>query len=141
MNHIAEHVSYDLAIISLCISLLVLGIVLFVICRKKPVQSEETLAVKLCARAYPLMDIDAATDGFNHGRIMAKDHLGILYAGVLEKGELVAVKRIHPLLVLSNIAGLVRFSSVLKCLSLAQHPNIVPIIGFSEAPGNEEYFD
>ncbi|KAF7840295.1 serine/threonine-protein kinase-like protein ACR4 [Senna tora] len=133
-QNIAEDVGYYLAIISLSISLLVLGIVLFLICRKKPVESEETLAVKMCARAYPLMDIDAATDGFNHGRIMAKDWLGTLYAGVLEKGQLVAVKRIHPLLVLSN-AGLAGFSSLLKCLSLAQHPNIVPIIGFSEAPG------
>ncbi|XP_054779470.1 serine/threonine-protein kinase-like protein ACR4 [Prosopis cineraria] len=151
MGLIADHIAYDVAIIVLSIFLLVLAIVLFFTCRKKPVQSdiekdqeeeedneeEQQKAVppvKICGRAYTLMDIDAATDGFNQRRIMAKDLTGTLYAGVLQNGELVAVKRIHPLLVLRN-AGLSGFSSVLKCLSSAQHPNIVSIIGFSEAPG------
>jgi serine/threonine protein kinase len=34
---------------------------------------------------------------------------------------------------LSN-AGL-RFSTMIKSLTFAQHPHIVPIVGFSEAPG------
>ncbi|KAJ1402103.1 Serine-threonine/tyrosine-protein kinase, catalytic domain [Sesbania bispinosa] len=132
MNH-GEHIGYILVMVTLSISLVVLGVILFFACKKKPVESEETLPVKLCARAYPLMEIDAATDGFNHRRIVGQGRLGTVYAGTLEKEELVAVKRIHPFLVLSN-AGF-GFSSVLKWLSLAQHPNVVPIIGFSEAPG------
>ncbi|KAI4306438.1 hypothetical protein L6164_029715 [Bauhinia variegata] len=132
MKH-GELIVYDLIMVGLSVFLIVLGIVLFLVCKKKPVESEETLPVKLCARAFPLTDIDTATDGFNQRRIVGKGRLGTVYAGVLEKGELVAVKRINPLFVLSN-AGF-GFSSILKWLSLAQHPNIVPIIGYSEAPG------
>ncbi|KAL2341840.1 hypothetical protein Fmac_009780 [Flemingia macrophylla] len=121
--------------ITLSLSLIVLGMILFLACKKKPVESEETLPVKLCARAYPLSEIHAATDGFNDRRIVGQGRLGTVYAGTVEKQEqvVVAVKRIHPFLVLSN-AGF-GFSSVLKWLSLAQHPNVVPITGFSEAPG------
>ncbi|KAJ7968614.1 Protein kinase [Quillaja saponaria] len=126
------HIAYDVVMIGLSMSLLVLVIVLFLVCKKKPVESEETLPVKLCARAYSLMDVDAATDGFSYRRIVGKGRLGTVYAGILEK-EVVAIKRIHPRLVLSN-AGF-GFPSVLKWLSLAQHPHVVPILGFSEAPG------
>ncbi|XP_015943001.1 serine/threonine-protein kinase-like protein ACR4 [Arachis duranensis] len=130
MDH--ANIAYDLVMVALSISLIVLGVVLFLACKKKPVESEETLPVKFCARAYPLMELDAATDGFNHRRIVGQGRLGTVYAATLSNAELVAVKRIHPFLVLSN-AGF-GFSSVLKWLSLAQHPNVVPIIGFSEAP-------
>ncbi|KAK4271631.1 hypothetical protein QN277_020294 [Acacia crassicarpa] len=132
-DRISNHIAYDLVMLGLSISLLVLGIILFLACKKKPVQSEESLPVKICARSYPLTYIDAATDGFNHRRIVGKGRLGIVYAGLLDKEELIAVKRIHPWLVLSN-AGF-GFSSVMKWLSSAQHPNIVPITGFSEAAG------
>ncbi|CAL5183493.1 unnamed protein product [Lathyrus oleraceus] len=131
--NLAEHIAYDTIMATLSISLIILGIILFFACKKKPVESEETLPVKHTARAYPLTEIDAATNGFNHRRIVGKGRLGTVYAGKLESEELVAVKRIHPVLVLSN-AGF-GFSSVIKWLSLAHHPNVVPIIGFSEAPG------
>ncbi|GMY37426.1 serine/threonine-protein kinase-like protein ACR4 [Fagus crenata] len=131
MSH-TEHVAYYFVMVSLSISFIALGSVLYYLCKKKPVQSEETLPVKLCARAYTLTDIDAATDGFNHRRIVGQGRLGTVYAAILEE-QLVAVKRIHPRLVLSN-AGF-GFSMVIKALSLAQHPHIVSIIGFSEAPG------
>jgi len=126
-------IAYDLVMVTLSLSLTILGVVLFLACKKKPVECEETVAVKHCVRVYSLTDIDAVTDGFNHMRIVGKGPLGTVYAGVQENGELVAVKRIYPVLVLSN-AGL-GFSSALKWLSSVQHPNIVPIIGFSEAPG------
>ncbi|QCD84415.1 serine/threonine-protein kinase-like protein ACR4 [Vigna unguiculata] len=132
MNH--GYIVYDLVMVTLSMSLIILGAVLFLACKKKkPDECEEPVAVKHCARVYSLMDIDAVTDSFNPGRVVGKGPLGTVYAGVQENGELVAVKRIHPVLVLSN-AGL-GFSSALKWLSSVQHPNIVPIIGFSEAPG------
>ncbi|KAK7362785.1 hypothetical protein VNO77_04907 [Canavalia gladiata] len=133
MKNGSWYIAYDLVMVILSISLMVLGVVLFLFCKKKPVESEETLPVKHCARAFSLMEIDAATDGFNHRRIVGKGRLGTVYAGVQENGEVIAVKRVHSVLVLSN-AGF-GFSSVLKWLSSVQHPNIVPIIGFSEAPG------
>ncbi|KAK4345065.1 hypothetical protein RND71_035241 [Anisodus tanguticus] len=80
------------------------------------------------------MDIHAATDGFNYRRIIGQGRIESVYAGILANGDQqVAIKRIHPRLVLSN-AGF-GFSSMMKWLSLADHPNIVPILGFSEAPG------
>jgi interleukin-1 receptor-associated kinase 1 len=134
---LGEHIAYDTIMVFLSISLIILGVILYLACKKKPVESEETLSVKHSAHAYPLTEIDVATNGFNNRRIIGKGRLGTVYAGKLENEELVAVKRIHPVLVLSN-AGF-GFSSVMKWLSLAQHPNVVPIIGFSEAPGNNRY--
>ncbi|XP_022777335.1 serine/threonine-protein kinase-like protein ACR4 [Durio zibethinus] len=130
-----EDIAYDLVLVLLSISLFILGIVLIIICIKKPVKSDQKqeLPIKLCAISYQLTDIDAATDGFNHRRIIGKGRLGTVYAATSPRGELVAVKRIHPRLVLSN-AGF-GFASIIKTLSLAQHPHIVPIIGFSQAPG------
>ncbi|CAL0309316.1 unnamed protein product [Lupinus luteus] len=135
MGHV-EYIAYVLAMVTVSIILIVLGVVLILVCKKKPIESKEIIPVKLYARAYPLTSIDAATDGFNQRRIVGQGRLGTVYAGSLEKQELVAVKRIHPFHVLSNAGSGFGFgfSSVLKWLSLAQHPNIVPIIGFSEAP-------
>ena len=126
-------ISYAVVMAVLSTSIFVLGILLFIVCRKKPADSEETQPIKHCAQPCPLTDIDAATDYFNHRRIIGKGRLGTVYAALSARDELVAVKRIHPGLVLSN-AGF-GFSSILRSLSLAQHPNIVSILGFSEGPG------
>ncbi|KAF5729117.1 hypothetical protein HS088_TW21G01275 [Tripterygium wilfordii] len=131
-------IGYDFVMVLLPVSLIIMGIVLYILCRRKiPAQkeSEETLSVpvKSSACAFPLTDIDAATDGFKQNRIVGQGRLGTVYAGIFAKGELLAVKRIHSRFVLSN-AGF-GFSSVIKTLSLAQHPNIVPILAFSQAPG------
>lgn len=134
MNH-SQRIAYGIGLALLSTSFLVLAIVLVLalVCKKKPIESQETLPVKVCARAHLLTNMDAATDGFSRRRVIGEGRLGTVYAAVLEGGELVAVKRIHPRLVLSN-AGF-GFSTILKSLSMAQHPNIVPIIGYSEAPG------
>ncbi|KAK6124383.1 hypothetical protein DH2020_041876 [Rehmannia glutinosa] len=127
---------YDAVLVLLSVSILFFAVILFVLCRRNRVKEadEETHpTAKICAPSYPLTEIDAATDGFNHRRIIGKGRLGTVYAAVMPKGELVAVKRIHPRLVLNN-AGF-GFSSILKCLSLCDHPHVVPITGFSEGPG------
>lgn len=130
-----QNIAYYLVMVLLSISLVILGVILTILCRKKPAhKSEETLPIKPSARPYSLIEIHTATDGFNHRRIIGKGRLGTVYAAILTSGELVAVKRIHPQLVLGNNASF-GFSSVLKSLSLAHHPHIVPILGFSEGPG------
>ncbi|PRQ29020.1 putative protein kinase RLK-Pelle-LRR-Xb-1 family [Rosa chinensis] len=140
MNHSDHvHIAYYFVISLLTTSLIVLGLVLLLtlLCNRKQNtddQSEETvIPAKICARVYPLTDIDAATDGFNRRRIVGEGRLGTVYAAIFEKGEIAAVKRIHPRLVLGNIGF--GFSRTLGSLSLAQHPNVVPIVGYSEAPG------
>ncbi|XP_059626094.1 serine/threonine-protein kinase-like protein CR4 [Cornus florida] len=133
MSTHVEKIAYHAITTLLSTSLILLGIILFIFCKKKPVESEENPSTKNCAHHYSLIDVDAATDGFNHRRIIGKGHLGTVYAAVLTSGQLVAVKRIHSWIVLSH-AGL-GFSSILKSLSLAHHPHVVPTLGFSEAPG------
>ncbi|GFQ01498.1 serine/threonine-protein kinase-like protein acr4 [Phtheirospermum japonicum] len=133
-------ISYDVVLGLLSVIIVIFVVVLFILCRRKPAQADDEeegesniRVAKLSAPSYSLMEIDAATDGFNHRRIIGKGRIGTVYAAVMTKGELAAVKRIHPRLVLNN-AGF-GFSSVLKWLSLADHPHVVPITGFSEAPG------
>ncbi|XP_059658802.1 serine/threonine-protein kinase-like protein ACR4 [Cornus florida] len=132
MTH-AKNIAYDTVLAILSMSLVALVIILFLFCKKKPVESEESLPTKLSACPYSLMDIHTATDGFNHRRIIGEGRIGTVYGAVLPNSELVAVKRIHPQLVLTQ-AGF-GFSSVVKWLSLADHSHVVPILGFSEAPG------
>lgn len=128
-----QQIAYYFVLSLLSLSVVILFIVLTLFCRKKPIESEESLPVKNSARGYPFTDIDAATNSFDHRRIIGSGRLGTVYAAVLPTQELVAVKRIHPSIVLSN-AGF-GFFSLIKTLSLAQHPNILPILGFSQAPG------
>ncbi|XP_021726532.1 phytosulfokine receptor 1-like [Chenopodium quinoa] len=142
-----NHIFYAFTLSFLSISIVLLSIILFFLCRKKQFKPskdfEVTTIIKPSATNYPLSEIDSATDRFNPHRIIGKGRLGTTYAAVLDKDELVVAKRIYPWLVLSK-AGL-GFQSVIKSLSLAQHPNIVPILGFSEAPGERiilmEYVD
>ncbi|KAJ6292596.1 hypothetical protein OIU78_024720 [Salix suchowensis] len=131
----SQEVAYYFILSLLASSAAILCLVLIFFCRKKPKESEESLpAAKIPAQGYPLTDIDDATEGFNHRRIIGTGRLGTVYAGVLPSDQKpVAVKRIHPSLVLSN-AGF-GFTSILKTLSSAQHPNVVPILGLCQAPG------
>ena len=147
MDHEESVIAYHLLMALLSTSIVALGVVLIIlfICKRKqiinpsqaqqpaPATSTASATAKASATSFSLTNIDAATDGFNRRRVIGEGRLGTLYAAVSEKGELIAVKRIHPRLVLSN-AGF-GFSTILKSLSLAQHPNVVPIVGFSEAPG------
>ncbi|KAI3823954.1 hypothetical protein L1987_05400 [Smallanthus sonchifolius] len=141
---------YDLVLALLSLAILLFIIILFIFIKwkkKKNTNSIETVynqksdqespSIKLCASPYSLVDIDVATDGFNERRIIKKGRLGTVYAAVLANSELVAVKRIHSRLVLRNagLKGGLGFSSILKWLSLANHPNVLSILGFSEGPG------
>lgn len=133
MSYGELHTFYNLLLLTLSISIMVFAAALFFLCRrrKQPLEEDDNESVlplaKHSASPYPLMEIDAATDGFNHRRIIGKGRLGTVYAAVTPIGELVAVKRIHPRLVLNN-AGF-GFSSILKWLSLADHPHVLPITG------------
>ncbi|CAH8363704.1 unnamed protein product [Eruca vesicaria subsp. sativa] len=133
----SEKIAYVSVLSLLSLSLLLLIIFLFLLCRKKPIRtSSESLLpeTKPAGLSYPLTEIDSATDGFNPRRIIGSGRLGTVYAAVIPTHKsLVAVKRIHPGLVLSKPGS--GFSTVMKTLSSSLHPNVVSIIGFSEAPG------
>ncbi|KAK9064266.1 hypothetical protein SSX86_015646 [Deinandra increscens subsp. villosa] len=143
-------IAYDLvlALLSLAILLFIILFIFIILKKKKETTNsnstvydqksdQESPSIKLCASPYSLVDVDIATDGFNERRVIGKGRLGTVYAAVLAGGDLVAVKRIHPRFVLRNagLGGNLGFSSVLKWLSLANHPNVLSILGFAEGPG------
>lgn len=132
-NH-GEEITYFAVMSLLVLALIGFCVILAILCKKKPVKSEDSLPTKHSARSYALSDINEATDGFNPTRMIGRGRFGSVYTGVLETGQLVAVKRIHTGLVLTKDAGF-GFSAVIRSISLALHPNIVPVIGFSQAPG------
>ncbi|KAI3495326.1 hypothetical protein L1887_37624 [Cichorium endivia] len=146
MRH-GESIAYHLvlALLSLAIFFFIILVIFIIWKNKKNANSNETVhnqksdeespSIKLCASPYTLVDIDVATDGFNERRIIGKGRLGTVYAAVLTGGELVAVKRIHPRFVLRNCGSGLGFSSILKWLALANHPNVLSILGFSQGPG------
>ncbi|KAL5998839.1 hypothetical protein ACLOJK_009787 [Asimina triloba] len=122
---------YDLVVAFLCLSLLALVVILVIVyTKKKQVVFEPT---RPSARVYPLSDLDAATHGFNHRCVLGRGRFGTVYAGVLPDGTAVALKRIHPHLVLSNAGS--SFSSSIMSLSSASHPHVVSVLGYAEAPG------
>lgn len=131
MSYVEFSTVYDLLLGILAVSIAAFALILFFLCRNRGVRAEDEESIiplpKASAPSIPLTEIDAATDGFNRRRIIGEGRLGTVYAAVTPKGELVAVKRIHPSLVLNN-AGF-GFSSVLKWLSSADHPHVVPITG------------
>lgn len=133
----SEKIAYASVLSLLSLSILLLIIFLFLLCRKKPIRSDNESHLpetKPAGLAYSLTELDSATDGFNQRRIIGSGRLGTVYAAVIPQHKnLVAVKRIHPGLVLSKPGF--GFSTVLKTLSSSQHPNVVSILGFSEAPG------
>ncbi|KAG2302204.1 hypothetical protein Bca4012_060521 [Brassica carinata] len=132
----SEKIAYVSVLSLLSLFLLLLILFLFLLCRKKPIRSDESLLpeTKPVGLSYPLTEIDSATDGFNQRRIIGSGRLGTVYAAVIPTHKnLVAVKRIHPGLVLSKPGS--GFSTVLRTLSSSLHPNVVSILGFSEAPG------
>lgn len=136
MRHHKSIIGQDVLVAFICIALLVLSVILFILCKKKrhTVVADNTNP----SAASPLLShllsaIEAATDGFHRSQIVGRGRLGTVYKATSATGDVFAVKRIHPHLVLGNPG--VSFSSRIKSLSLANHPNIVPIIGYSEAPG------
>ncbi|XP_068666697.1 serine/threonine-protein kinase-like protein CR4 [Aristolochia californica] len=125
--------AYDLSLGILSVAILALIVILFIVCKKRSIQPEDVLPIKLSARSYSLADVDAATDGFSRRQVLGTGPHGTVYQAILASGDLVAVKRVHSHLVLGNAGS--SFSSTIKSLSWAHHPHIVPVVGFSEGPG------
>ncbi|KAJ6935588.1 serine/threonine-protein kinase-like protein ACR4 [Populus alba x Populus x berolinensis] len=151
----SQEIAYYFILSLLAAFVVILCLVLILFCRKKPVESEESLPTTLTKKERPWVGFscqDFCTGvsinryrrchrWVNHRRIIGTGRLGTVHAAVLPSDQKpVAVKRTHPSLVLSN-ACLGLISSMLKTLSLAQHPNVVPILGFSQAPGERNHRD
>ncbi|KAG9447791.1 hypothetical protein H6P81_013919 [Aristolochia fimbriata] len=126
--------AYGLSLGILSVSVFTLfAVLLFLVCKKRSIQPEDALPIKLSARSYSLADVDAATDGFSRRQLLGEGPHGAVYQATLASGELVAVKRVHPHLALGQAGS--SFASTIKSLSWAHHPHIVPVVGFSQGPG------
>jgi serine/threonine protein kinase len=144
-HHLALVLSdYAIIAISLSFFLIIMSILIFFCYKNRrksssPCATADDTSVTALLRVspFPMTDLEAATDGFHHSRLIGKGHLGTVYKAdstAPTTGRSVAIKRLHPHLVLGHPGP--TFSLAIKSLSfVASHPNVVPVLGFAEAPG------
>ncbi|KAK3013547.1 hypothetical protein RJ639_009920, partial [Escallonia herrerae] len=76
-------------------------------------------------RRFYLRELQVATDNFSNLNILAIGCSGEVYKGRLSDGSFVAVKR-----VITDCVGALMFGKHVEIISMALHPNIVPLIGY-----------
>lgn len=140
-RHPISLLAFDIIVASLCIVLAGFILCVFCMCRRLKAAPSGTSSVEensyhKCATAWTFSEVQSATDGFSNRRLLGKGRYGSVYKAIFADGQVLAVKRIEPSIVLrkagSNYAF--NFSAEIRALSRAQHPNIVPIVGYCEAP-------
>ncbi|GAB2292508.1 hypothetical protein Dimus_026744 [Dionaea muscipula] len=77
-------------------------------------------------KSFTYNELELATDGFSKHNFLAEGGFGSVHRGVLQDGQLVAVKQ-HKL---ASSQGDLEFCSEVEVLSCAQHRNVVMLIGF-----------
>lgn len=144
-HHLAGVLSdYAIVAISLSFFLVILCLLIFLCFKKRqqpssPCGTADDTSVTALLRSgpFPMTDLEAATDGFHHSCLIGKGNLGTVYKAsstAPAASRPVAIKRLHPHLVLSHPGP--AFSRAIKSLSfVASHPNVVPVLGYAEAPG------
>lgn len=150
MNSRIRHsasIAGDALIAAIALSLVVLATVLLLLCRRMRRADKENSSDTSCdddessvtsmlhaARPRPLRDVESATAGFHRSHVIHHGPHATVYKAVSPSGHVFAAKRVHPDVVLLNPG--VAFGSAVKSLSFAgRHPNVVPVLGYSEAPG------
>ncbi|KAJ3683406.1 hypothetical protein LUZ60_013633 [Juncus effusus] len=122
--------------------LLILSLLLFFYCKKQcqlsaaatSTTDDTSVTALLRARPVPMSELETATNGFHHAYLIGKGRIGTVYKATTSPGQAVAIKRLHPRLVLNHPGP--TFSFIIKSVSFAAgHPNIVPVLGYAEAPG------
>ncbi|XP_004232118.1 protein NSP-INTERACTING KINASE 1 [Solanum lycopersicum] len=118
-----------------CISLLVLGIGLFLWSRHRHNQQaffdvkdrhhEEVSLGNL--RRFQFKDLQVATNNFSNKNILGKGGFGNVYKGHLPDGTPVAVKRLNDG---NAIGGEKQFQTEVEMISLAVHRNLLRLYGF-----------
>ncbi|EEF50057.1 inactive protein kinase SELMODRAFT_444075 [Ricinus communis] len=77
-------------------------------------------------RKFTYREIEKATDGFSSDNLLADGGYGLVFKGILDDGQVVAVKQ-HKRL---SAQGASEFCSEVEILSCAQHRNLVMLIGY-----------
>ncbi|KAK2990836.1 hypothetical protein RJ640_025893 [Escallonia rubra] len=76
-------------------------------------------------RRFYLRELQVATNNFSNFNIVGRGGFGKVYKGRLSDGSSVAVKR-----VITDRVGALMFRKHVEIISMALHPNIVPLIGY-----------
>ncbi|XP_021750899.1 inactive protein kinase SELMODRAFT_444075-like [Chenopodium quinoa] len=77
-------------------------------------------------QSFKYAELEMATNGFSVNNFLAEGGYGSVYRGVLQDGQLIAVKQYK----LASSQGDKEFCSEVEVLSCAQHRNVVTLIGF-----------
>ncbi|XP_016455508.1 protein NSP-INTERACTING KINASE 1 isoform X1 [Nicotiana tabacum] len=125
-----------------CVSLLVLGIGLFLWSRHRHSQQaffdvkdrhhEEVSLGNL--RRFQFKDLQIATNNFSSKNILGKGGFGKVYKGHLPDGTPVAVKRLNDG---NAIGGEKQFQTEVEMISLAVHRNLLRLYGFCMTPNEK----
>ncbi len=77
-------------------------------------------------RRFTYAELQEATDNFNKNNYLAQGGYGSVYKGILQEGQLIAVKQ-HKI---ASSQGDKEFCAEVEVLSCAQHRNLVTLIGY-----------
>ncbi|KAJ0972445.1 hypothetical protein J5N97_020404 [Dioscorea zingiberensis] len=77
-------------------------------------------------RKFSYEEMAKATNGFSSGNYLSEGGFGPVYRGVLEDGQVVAVKKHRKV----SAQGAAEFCSEVEVLSCAQHRNLVMLVGY-----------
>lgn len=77
------------------------------------------------AKIFSLHDIERATDGFDTSRVLGEGGFGVVYRGMFDDGEQVAVKVLKR----EKRHGIHEFLSEVEMLSRLHHKNLVKLLG------------
>ncbi|XP_017984585.1 PREDICTED: receptor-like protein kinase FERONIA isoform X1 [Theobroma cacao] len=84
-----------------------------------------TLPKEIC-RQFSLTEIKAATNNFHPKSLVREGYFVKVYKGIVDYGNLVAVKRFKP----DSVQGLDGFQTEVQLLCQLRHQNLVSLIGF-----------
>jgi len=140
-RHPISLLAFDIIVASLCIVLAGFILCVFCMCRRLRAAPSGSSTVEensfhKCATAWTFSEVESATDGFSHRRLLGKGRYGSMYKAIFADGQVMAAKRIEPSHVLYKAGSsyAFSFSAEVRALSRALHPNIVPVLGYCEAP-------
>ncbi|KAF7082741.1 hypothetical protein CFC21_086598 [Triticum aestivum] len=84
-------------------------------------------------REFTLEFLEQITDNFSEKHVIGRGGYGVVYKGVLENGEEIALKKLH------HVSGLddTQFMNEFNHLMRAQHPNITRLVGYCYYTGHQ----
>ncbi|XP_037455767.1 putative receptor-like protein kinase At4g00960 [Triticum dicoccoides] len=77
-------------------------------------------------REFKLEFLEQITDNFSKERIIGRGGYGVVYKGILENGEEVALKKLHRIGAPDDVQFMNEFNNLMR----AQHPNITRLVGY-----------